>query len=137
MQTSKFNLAIALSLAAIATFTGACQDTTAPTDGNGETPTNTGAEGLKLGSLTPTTGDLSSIGQNMPIAVELAVETINACGGVNEQPVTLIQEDSQTDPTAGGAAMTKLAEVDRVAGLWGPLPVVCLVPLLMLRCGTK
>ncbi|WP_030007288.1 ABC transporter substrate-binding protein [Picosynechococcus sp. NKBG042902] len=119
MQTSKFNLAIALSLAAIATFTGACQDTTAPTDGNGETSTNTGAEGLKLGSLTPTTGDLSSIGQNMPIAVELAVETINACGGVNEQPVTLIQEDSQTDPTAGGAAMTKLAEVDRVAGVVG------------------
>lgn len=112
-------MAIALSLAAIATFTGACQDTTAPTDGNGETPTNTGAEGLKLGSLTPTTGDLSSIGQNMPIAVELAVETINACGGVNEQPVTLIQEDSQTDPTAGGAAMTKLAEVDRVAGVVG------------------
>ncbi len=119
MQTSKFNLAIALSLAAIATFTGACQDTTAPTDGNGETSTNTGTEGLKLGSLTPTTGDLSSIGQNMPIAVELAVETINACGGVNEQPVTLIQEDSQTDPTAGGAAMTKLAEVDRVAGVVG------------------
>ena len=119
MQTSKFNLAIALSLVAIATFTGACQDTTAPTDGNGETSTNTGAEGLKLGSLTPTTGDLSSIGQNMPIAVELAVETINACGGVNEQPVTLIQEDSQTDPTAGGAAMTKLAEVDRVAGVVG------------------
>ncbi|ANV91152.1 ABC transporter substrate-binding protein [Picosynechococcus sp. PCC 8807] len=119
MQTSKFNLAIALSLVAIATFTGACQDTTAPTDGNGETSTNTGTEGLKLGSLTPTTGDLSSIGQNMPIAVELAVETINACGGVNEQPVTLIQEDSQTDPTAGGAAMTKLAEVDRVAGVVG------------------
>lgn len=78
-----------------------------------------GGEGLKLGTLLPTTGDLSSIGQNMPTAVQLAVDTINACGGVNENQVSLINEDSQTDPTAGSSAMTKLAEVDRVAGVVG------------------
>ena len=55
----------------------------------------------------------------MPITAELAVETINACGGVNGKPVTLIKEDTQTDPVAGSAAMTKLAEVDRVAGVVG------------------
>ena len=76
-------------------------------------------DGLKLGSLFPTTGDLSSIGQNMPVAVSLAVETINDCGGVNDQPVTLINEDSQTDPNAGSLAMTKLAEVNKVAGVVG------------------
>lgn len=76
-------------------------------------------EGLKIGTLVPTTGDLSSIGQNMPLAADLAVETINACGGVNGQPVTIVHEDSQTDPAAGASAMTKLAEVDRVAGVVG------------------
>ncbi|GAB4528618.1 MAG: ABC transporter substrate-binding protein [Pleurocapsa sp.] len=76
-------------------------------------------QGLKLGALVPVTGDLSSIGQNMPVAVQLAVDTINACGGVNENPVTLITEDSQTDPSAGTSGMTKLAEVDRVAGVVG------------------
>ena len=75
--------------------------------------------GLKLGTLAPTTGDLSSIGQNWPTAVQLAVDTINECGGVNGEPVSLITEDSQTDPIAGGSAMTKLAEVDRVAGVVG------------------
>lgn len=75
--------------------------------------------GLKIGALLPVTGDLSSIGQNMPEAVRLAVETVNACGGVNDEPVTLVTEDSQTDPTAGAAAMTKLAEVDKVAGVVG------------------
>lgn len=75
--------------------------------------------GLKIGTLLPTTGDLSSLGQNMPLAADLAVETINACGGVNGQPVTLITEDSQTDPAAGASAMTKLTEVDRVAGVVG------------------
>ena len=76
-------------------------------------------KGLKLGTLAPTTGDLSSIGQNWPAAVKLAVDTINECGGVNEAPVSLISEDSQTEPSAGSSAMTKLAEVDRVAGVVG------------------
>lgn len=75
--------------------------------------------GLKLGSLAPATGDLASIGQNWPPAVQLAVDTINECGGVNEAQVSLISEDDQTDPSAGSSAMTKLAEVDRVAGVVG------------------
>ena len=78
-----------------------------------------GGSGLKLGTLAPTTGDLSSIGQNWPAAVQLAVDTINECGGVNEEQVSLITEDSQTDPTTGSSAMTKLAEVDKVAGVVG------------------
>ncbi|MDJ0659521.1 MAG: ABC transporter substrate-binding protein [Crocosphaera sp.] len=88
------------------------------TSPDGTTPSASG-DGLKLGALLPVTGDLSSIGANMPEAVKLAIDEINACGGVNGQPVTLVTEDSQTDPTAGGAAMTKLAEVDRVAGVVG------------------
>lgn len=78
-----------------------------------------GSDGLKLGALLPITGDLSSIGQNMPEAVKLAVEEINSCGGINDKPVTLSIEDTQTDPTAGSSAMTKLAEVDKVAGVIG------------------
>lgn len=78
-----------------------------------------GGDGLKLGTLAPTTGDLSSIGQNWPAAVQLAVDTINECGGVNEAQVSLVTEDSQTDPSVGSSAMTKLAEVDRVAGVVG------------------
>lgn len=89
-----------------------------PSSQNPDNTTNNN-EGLKLGGLLPVTGDLSSIGQNMPVTAQLAVDTINACGGVNGKPVTLIKEDSQTDPVAGSAAMTKLAEVDKVAGVVG------------------
>ena len=106
----KSSLAFSLAVTTLATgfLTAACQ-------GN----SNSGDYGLKLGTLLPTTGDLSSVGQNMPVAVDLAVETINACGGVNDKSVALINEDSQTDPTAGSAAITKLAEVDKVAGVIG------------------
>ncbi|WPF87784.1 ABC transporter substrate-binding protein [Cyanobacterium aponinum AL20118] len=88
-------------------------------DSGNNANTTSDAESLKVGTLLPITGDLSSIGQNMPTAVQLAVDTINACGGVNGQPVTLVKEDSQTDPVAGSAAMTKLTEVDKVAGVVG------------------
>ena len=88
-------------------------------EGNAGGGNTGGGDGLKLGVLAPTTGDLSSIGQNWPAAVQLAVDTINECGGVNEAQVSLVTEDSQTDPSAGSSAMTKLAEVDRVAGVVG------------------
>jgi neutral amino acid transport system substrate-binding protein len=110
MKKSKLRGSTAIALI-VALSAAGCQNT-----GTGGTSSG---DGLKLGSLLPLTGDLSAIGQNMPAAIQLAVETINACGGVNGNPVTMIGEDSQTDPTAGGAAMTKLAEVDKVAGVVG------------------
>ena len=121
---------LALTLA-IATLTSsilmsACQTQQTTQDaGNGtQTPTSpdtatSDGDGLKLGALLPITGDLSAIGQNLPDAARLAVDTINACGGVNGKPVTLVSTDDQTDPTAGAAAMTKLAEQDKVAGVIG------------------
>ncbi|MGK7943524.1 MAG: ABC transporter substrate-binding protein [Microcystaceae cyanobacterium] len=75
-------------------------------------------EGLKIGTVLPVTGDVTS-GQDLPQAAVLAVEEVNSCGGVNGQPVTLIQEDSQTDGVQGAIAITKLAEEDRVAGVVG------------------
>jgi neutral amino acid transport system substrate-binding protein len=101
-------------------MTTACQTEETTTESANQTEDAGGSpEALKLGTLLPTTGDLASIGQNMPKAARLAVDTVNACGGVNEQSVELVQEDSQTDPNAGAAAMSKLAEVDQVAGVVG------------------
>ncbi|RMF22901.1 MAG: amino acid ABC transporter substrate-binding protein [Cyanobacteria bacterium J083] len=113
IKSSSFKSKLALSLIVsmfASTFVGCA------TNNNG---TGTQGKGLKLGALLPTTGDLSSIGQNMPLAVQLAVDTINACGGVNDNPVTVITEDTQTDPIAGSSAITKLTEVDNVAGVVG------------------
>lgn len=127
-MTTKISTALALGLTTIATgfLMAACttsnttdsgtNTTTATTAAN--TTTSSGA-GLKIGSLLPATGDLASIGQQMAAAVPLLVDTVNACGGVNGQPVTLVAVDDQTDPKAGAAGMTKLATVDKVAGVVG------------------
>jgi neutral amino acid transport system substrate-binding protein len=118
----KSSLAFTLAIATVTNsiLTTACQPQPTTQTPSPSSPTaTTGSDGLKLGALLPVTGDLSSIGQNMPAAAKLAVDTINSCGGVNEKPVTLVSEDDQTDPTAGAAAMTKLADVDQVAGVIG------------------
>lgn len=93
--------------------------TSTNTDTENSTANTSESDGLKLGTLFPITGDLSSIGQNMPIGAQLAVDTVNACGGVNGKPVTLIKEDDQTDPVAGTSAITKLTEVDKVSAVVG------------------
>jgi neutral amino acid transport system substrate-binding protein len=120
-------IATASVMMSIGFLAAACQETTPPTAPQGSSPSpGTSApaggttQGLKLGSLLPATGDLASIGQPMLAAVPLLVDTVNKCGGVNGAPVTLVPNvDDETDPTKGAEGMTKLAEVDRVAGVVG------------------
>jgi neutral amino acid transport system substrate-binding protein len=107
-------LALAVATLSVGFLAAACQQTTT-TNNN----VAAGDRALKLGSLLPATGDLGPIGQQMSGAVPLVIETVNACGGVNGAPVTLVAEDDETDPRKGAAAMTKLANVDRVAGVVG------------------
>lgn len=116
---------LAASALGVGILAAACQEQgTSPSATQTGSPAATspaaGGTGLKIGSLLPATGDLASVGQPMLAAVPLVVETVNQCGGVNGQPVTLVPNtDDQTDPTAGADGMTKLAEVDKVAGVVG------------------
>lgn len=113
----KINLRRVGVFLSLALFLGACNSEGTNTSGSGG-PRGSG-DGLVLGTLLPATGDLASVGQPMISAIPMMIDTVNNCGGVNGQPVTLIREDDQTDPSAGNAAMTKLAEVDKVAGVVG------------------
>ncbi len=120
----KLALVLALLTTITSLLTTSCGETAPPNGKGGTTPaasSNTGdnSQGLKIGSLLSNTGDLASIAQPLPNAVKMAVDTVNACGGINGAPVTLVSEDDQSDPSVGTVAMTKLSEVDRVAGVVG------------------
>jgi neutral amino acid transport system substrate-binding protein len=123
-STDAFRVGKAIALtgltAAIGFLAAACQESAPPTATGGASPTaTTAAKGLKIGSLLPSTGDLASIGQQMIATVPMLVEYVNQCGGVNGEPVTLVAVDDQTDPAAGTEGMTRLAEVEKVAGVVG------------------
>ena len=115
---------LAIATVAIGFLAASCQEAAAPpsttSSASPSTPAASDAKGLKIGTLLPATGDLASVGQPMLAAVPLLVDTVNKCSGVNGAPVTLLPNtDDQTDPTAGADGMTKLAEVDKVAGVVG------------------
>lgn len=116
-----------LALLLLATACGGSQTSTpspeasaSPSD-TATTADSTGgsADGLKLGSLLPITGDLATFGITMQDSASLLVETANACGGALGKPIELISEDDQNEPSSGTSGMTKLAEVDNVAGVVG------------------
>ncbi|MEE2060015.1 ABC transporter substrate-binding protein [Rhodococcus artemisiae] len=74
----------------------------------GETPF-TGA--LKIGTLLPETGSLAFLGPPEVAGVRLAVDEVNAAGGVLDQPVELIPGDSgdTTTDTASSTVDRELA----------------------------
>ena len=78
-----------------------------------EAPTTTAApapasDPLILASLMPLSGDLASLGPGIALGAALAVQQINAAGGINGQPVQLIEGDSGCD---GAVALTSLNDV--------------------------
>lgn len=87
------------------------------------------AEGLKLGALMPMTGGLQAYGDTSLNGIKLAVEQINAAGGVNGGQVELIVGDTQTNPQSGVSSAQKLVSVDKVSALIGALSSGVTIPI--------
>ena len=81
-------------------------------------PGTTADGGLLVASLAPETGDLAPILDAVRVPVELAVEEINAAGGVNGHDVTLVVGNEGSDPETARATVDRLASegVDAIVG---------------------
>ncbi|MFQ5340116.1 MAG: ABC transporter substrate-binding protein [Anaerolineae bacterium] len=77
-------------------------------------------EPYTIGALLSVTGGAAPAGDNERKGVLLAIEQVNAAGGINGHPVKLVLEDDGTDPTKTVAAMLKLTTEDNVAAIIGP-----------------
>lgn len=87
------------------------------------------ADGLKLGVLMSMTGGLGSYGEVGLNGVRLAVEEMNAAGGVNKGQVTLAIGDDQTSPQAGVDAAKRLVDVEKVNAIIGALSSGVTIPV--------
>ena len=74
---------------------------------------------IEIGVITPLTGDLSSLGQGVKAAAELAVSEINNAGGINGRQVSLVVEDGKCDGKEAVTAVTKLVNIDKVTAIIG------------------
>ena len=54
---------------------------------------------IVIGTISPNTGSLAAYGTGIITGVELAVEEINAAGGILGRQVEVITTDDQGDPT--------------------------------------
>jgi len=78
------------------------------------------AEAIRIGHLTPLTGFLGPLGAYAVMGVNLAVDEINAGGGVMGRKIELIAEDSVNPQTASTKAQ-RLIERDKVAAIVGEI----------------
>src|ERR1700726_4336284 len=78
------------------------------------------ADVIRIGHLTPRTGFLGPLGEYAVMAVDLAVEEINAAGGMMGRKVEVLKEDSVNPQTASTKA-ERMIERDKVACIIGEI----------------
>lgn len=74
-----------------------------------------------IGFVAPLTGDVAPYGINEKNAVEMAVNDINAQGGINNIPVRIIYEDGKCNGKDATSAAQKLVNVHKVNIILGGL----------------
>ena len=75
---------------------------------------------IKVGEYASLTGKEASFGQQSHKGLTLAIEELNAAGGVRGRRVEIITRDTQGDPTKAVNATQEMISELRVHAIWGP-----------------
>ena len=75
---------------------------------------------IKIGHLTPLTGFLGALGAYAQLGIKMAVDEVNASGGVMGRQIDLISEDS-VNPATGATKAQRMLDQDGVAFLMGEI----------------
>ncbi|WZL79981.1 ABC transporter substrate-binding protein [Vallitaleaceae bacterium 9-2] len=115
----KFIALLFVLMMTVSLFSGCGKETAT----NDDTSSGAGATDgpIKLGMLTPTSGDLAVYGQAVLNASQLAIEEINAAGGVNGRDLELTYYDNEGDPTKSINLFNRLVDQDKIDALVGPV----------------
>src|SRR4051794_36446403 len=74
---------------------------------------------IKVGEFACLTGKDATFGQSQHKGIQLALEEINAAGGVLGQKIELITEDNQSKPGESATIAKKLLSRDKVIAILG------------------
>ena len=77
-------------------------------------------ETIKIGNIVVTAGPLKGPGEPTLTAIDIAVEEINAAGGINGKPIEIVRFDTGSDPKQASVGTRKLAQDDGVLAIAGP-----------------
>jgi len=100
---------------------GACVMALAGLTGCGPGGGGSAADGdtIKIGEVAALTGGTATFGTSSHAGTQMAVDEINAAGGLLGKKVVLITEDDQSKQGEAGAVTTKLLSRDKVVALLG------------------
>lgn len=80
---------------------------------------NSTGDTIKVGVYGDLTGQTASFGQSTKNGIQLAVDEINAAGGVNGKKFELVVEDDQGKPEQAKTVISKLINQDKVIAVLG------------------
>ena len=109
------NFFLAFSIIFSILLSSACVDKSA----TGNVATGDGTGEIKVGVYGDLTGQTSSFGQSTINGIRLAIDEINAAGGVNGRKITIISEDDQGRPEQATTVVQKLVNQDKVSAILG------------------
>ncbi len=81
--------------------------------------THAAEEPIRIGEYASITGKEASLGQSSHNGTLMAIDDLNAAGGVLGRPLLLITEDTQSKPGESATAAKKLISRDKVVALLG------------------
>jgi branched-chain amino acid transport system substrate-binding protein len=81
--------------------------------------TEAAANEILVGEYGSMTGSEATFGQSTHNGIQLAVNEINAAGGINGKQIKLISYDDQGKPQEAGTAVTRLINEDHVVAVLG------------------
>ncbi|MFH1293564.1 MAG: ABC transporter substrate-binding protein [Pseudomonadota bacterium] len=82
--------------------------------------TTTGAAEVVVGAVTPLTGKLAVYGQGFQQAMLLALDEVNASGGINGKPMKILFEDNTSTSKGSVSAIQKLITINKFPVIFGP-----------------
>lgn len=88
-------------------------------NGSGSNSSSSNPDEILIGHYASMTGPEATFGQSTDNGIRLAVEEINAAGGINGKPVRLITYDDKSDTKEAGSAVTRLITSDEVVAVLG------------------
>lgn len=112
-----------MMMLATASVLAACGNGAADTSNNESADSSNGEESgetVKVGSLFALSGGVSAYGTPQNNAVHMAVEEINADGGVNGKELEVVEYDYQSNDIEAATLATRLATEDNVSIIIGP-----------------
>lgn len=108
------------SLAACSASPGETTNGDSNGNGNGTDNGGGGSEAIRLGVNYELSGDVATYGQASVVGIEMAVNEVNADGGIDGKQVELIRYDNKSDAAEATTLATRLMAQDGVIACMGP-----------------